>query len=166
MITHFPPNNPLSTHTIILASPNSLALSILAHCYYFPSQFAKSLSRVLGSKMNGSARSLGVAICFRPCRTQWSGRILVYMLRYTRTGHHWRRRFLATQDPQPTRGPISSCTNLPGHTTRLFYLVAHAYCQWLAHSNFSAFRAIAILRDKFAKCPISAALFSFPTSQF
>lgn len=139
---------------------------MLARCYHFPSQKSKSVSRVLRSKMNGSGSSLGVGTCFRPCWTRWSDRIAVYMLRYTRTRHHWRGCFLATQAPQPTGGPVSGCTKLSGDTTRLLYLVAHAYCQWLAHNNFSAFRAIAILRTEFSKCRISAALFSFPWSQF
>lgn len=144
----------------------TLAQSILALSYYFPSQTSTFRPRFLRPKMNGSERSRGVHLCFRPCPTRWSGRIRYTLHRYTRSGHHWRACFLATQAPHPTGGPLSSCTKLPGGTTRLFALVAHAYCQWLAHNNFSPFRAIAILRTDFAKRPRSAALFSFPRTQF
>lgn len=160
------PINPITQTHHHSHNHNTLALSILARCYYFPSQISHFVSRFLNSKMNGSECSRGLYLCFRPWPTRWSGRIRYTLRRYTRSRLHWRACFLATQAPQPTRGPFSSCTKLPGDTTRLFALVAHAYCQWLAHNNFSPFRAIAILRADFANRTISAALFSFSWTQF
>jgi len=113
------PKNTHKTHTITLPIPQFTSFHYGVHCYYFPSQKATFVFRVLRSKMNGSRRSLGVGICFRPCRTRWSGRIRVYMLRYTRTRHHWCGWFLATQTHQPTRTLVSSCTKLSDGTTQL-----------------------------------------------
>ena len=131
---------------------NTLAPSILTRCYYFPSQISHFVSRFLSSKMNGSERSRGVHLCFRPCPTRWSSGIRYTLHRYTRSTLHWRPCFLATQSPtQPTRGPLSSCTKLPGDTTRLFALVAHAYCQWLAHNNFLSVSSHCYIKDRFHK---------------
>ena len=113
------PKNTHKTHTITLPIPQFTSFHYGVHCYYFPSQKATFVFRVLRSKMNGSRRSLGVGICFRPCRTRWSGCIRVYMLRYTRTRHHWCGWFLATQTHQPTRTLVSSCTKLSDDTTQV-----------------------------------------------
>ena len=129
---------------------NTLAPSILTRSYYFPSQISHFVSRFLSSKMNGSECSRSVHLCFRPCLTRWSSGIRYTLHRYTRSTLHWRACFLTTQShTQPTRGPLSSCTKLPGDTTRLFALVAHVYCQWLVHNNFLSVSSHCYIKGRF-----------------
>jgi hypothetical protein len=97
-ITHTSHTKQTLTPTTITRSPSISTYKLYAtRSYYFPSQTPHLPTRVAETKMDGSERSLGAHLCFRPCPTRWLGRIHIYTHLYTRTRHHWREPFLACQ---------------------------------------------------------------------